>query len=315
MNNKKSSLCFTTFVFGSYQKYIPYYIYSIGKTYPSAGIKILIKEELSPKIQLALNLLAKYDFQFEIISSNPFNFLVESYKINDSNRRTGQLARFILSEECFLGFKYGYIGDVDIIYLPEKIRLIDFHKKNLLKYNIPFSNKVRRDKDGNIVKRITGCHFIEVVPYYEKVNPILKKLNNDFDYRRDFLKGLVRDEQFLYKLLKTSFNFDDNELTLAERPIHGIHIGISRGNWDVDINIIEQNSSLSLIETKKILMEYVEDELFQNIQKLVYVKELDVIFEKLKIPRIISWKIRGAQAKIRKMKKELKKKIKNVIRK
>lgn len=60
-------LVFASIVFGSYQKFIPYYIYSINVTHPSAAIKIFVETALNEKISRVLKILQRNNFQFEIV--------------------------------------------------------------------------------------------------------------------------------------------------------------------------------------------------------------------------------------------------------
>jgi hypothetical protein len=40
-------LCVTTYVYGNYKKFIPYYVYSILKSYPDYFVKIFVNGQLS----------------------------------------------------------------------------------------------------------------------------------------------------------------------------------------------------------------------------------------------------------------------------
>ena len=42
-------LCVTTYVHGNYKKFIPYYVYSILKSYPHYFVKIFVNGQVSAK--------------------------------------------------------------------------------------------------------------------------------------------------------------------------------------------------------------------------------------------------------------------------
>ncbi|MDC8000096.1 hypothetical protein POV26_03540 [Aequorivita todarodis] len=294
---KLKSLCFSSFVFGSYTKYIPYYIFSINKNYPDAFIKIFVYQHIDSKVKEAIKIMSDHKItNFEIIPLEKNILEFTSYKIKGGG---GKLIRWLVDSSYFKEFNYVYIGDIDILFLKEKQALLKFHTEQLKSLNVPFSNKVRIDEKGNYTNRLTGLHFFKTKEYFEKIDPILIRLKNDKLYRNQYLKGLERDENFLYKLNKEAFNFDDEVLSHAQRPWHGLHLGITRGNKGIDEKIIIQNSSLSIDEIRAYLVEYSNDPLFKEIQKLVFVIELDVILKKLSVKRPFSWIWEGSLYQIK----------------
>lgn len=308
----KSKLCFATFVFGSYQKYIPYYIYSISKTYPESVIKIFIDGSLKKEISEALILIKNGNIKnFEVIQHYSALKEFQHLKIRGGN---GKLNRWIIDSHFFSDFDFVYIGDVDILFLPEKISLFDFHKTQMHNLKVPFSNKVRSDFNGNSTKRLTGLHFIKTAEYFKKINPIIEKIKNNKEFRNNFFEGIERDEHFLYRLNKMAFDFEDEKLIQAQRPWHGLHLGISRGNKKINLNTIKKNSSLSINEMSKNLTIIAIDKLFQQIQKKVYVVELDEIFRALKIKRSVSWKLKNLNYKKNRKIKQFKAKVKRFLK-
>tara|TARA_A100001391_G_C5039684_1_gene270536 strand:+ start:346 stop:1299 length:954 start_codon:yes stop_codon:yes gene_type:complete len=286
-------LCFASFVFGSYEKYIPFYIYSIAKSYPNAYVKIFTEDTLSKNIQEALNILNEFSFcNFEILKPKlPANYYSE-FQIGNGKNQTGKMARWFLEYSHFQDFSYCYIGDVDFLHLPEKIHIVDFHKKNLERFSLPFSNMVRKNEFGKPIRRMAGWHFFNPKEYYEGVEPIIEKLKQDKEYRMSFLDGLERNEHFLYELTKEAFDFNDLQLAEMHRPWHGLHIGISRGNKNIDIQTIENNTSLPIDETKRLLTQFSDDPVFKRLQNIIYILELDVIFQELNINRPVKWRWR-----------------------
>lgn len=309
------SFCFASFVFGSYEKYIPFYIYSISKSYPEAFVKIFTEDDLSENVKKSLDFLMKSGFEnFQILDPKLPNDYYSEFNFGNGKNQTGKLARWLLNYSYFEEFSYCYIGDVDFIHLPEKIHIVDFHKKNMEKFGLPFSNMVRKDKSGTPIRRMAGWHFFEPKNYYEKVEPIINKLKNNREYRYGYLKKLERNEHFLYELTKEAFNFDDHELSKMYRPWHGLHIGISRGNENIDAMTIQNNTSLSLNETKQLLTNFAKDSVFIKLQNMIFVIELDVIFQELGVERPLKWKWWRLRYKRKKKTKLLIRKIKSMLK-
>lgn len=151
----KDTLCFTTYVFGAYQRYIPYYIYSIGKIYPEIHTKIFVDRGIDDNVEHALSIIKKKGYKnFEILIANfDEENSFRDYKIKGGGRKT--LYRWLFDFENFKEYDYLYYGDVDIIILPENISILNLHKQKIKEFNVPFSNKVRADNYGNLTKRLT----------------------------------------------------------------------------------------------------------------------------------------------------------------
>lgn len=284
-------LVFSSFVFGSYQKYIPYYIYSIWKTHSNSFIKIFIEKPFELNILDTLEYLKDAGLSnFEVVIWENSIDEYQSYKIRGGGKK---LVRWVLDPEEFKNFEYVYMGDIDILFLKEKQSILDFHRIQMAKFNLPFSNKIRLDNTGAPTNRLTGLHFFKTKEYFDKIEPIISYIKEDRIYRDNYLKGLERDENFLYKINKEAFDFDPIIVSTAERPWHGLHLGITRGNKDLDIQTIEENSSLSIKEIQNQLLTYVQDPIFKEIQRKVFLIELEVILKELSIPYSFSWKYKG----------------------
>lgn len=307
------NLVFSSFVFGSYQKYIPYYIYSVWKTHPESYVKIFTDKKLEINIEETLTYLKENNIRnFEIVNFCDSFHDYNKYKMKGGGVKT--LVRYLIDIEHFYEFDYVYIGDIDILFLEEDLSIPDFHIRQMKQLGLPFSNKVRVDKNGIITKRLTGLHFLKTKEYFEKINSIILKIKNDKSYREKYFEGLNRDEEFLYRLNMDAFNFSPLQLSKAERPWHGMHLGITRGNKNVDIKTVEENSSLSIEDIKKQLKEYLKDPIFQEIQKQVFLIELEVILKELSIPYSFLWKYEGLKYKIRHRFRLAKRKLKACIK-
>lgn len=292
---------------------MPYYIYSIWKTHPDSFVKIFIEDALQPNVLRSLKYLKDNGIRnFEIIDFNLFYTEFEEHlKTGGGGKKT---IRWLIGNEHYKDYEYVYVGDVDILFLFEEESIIEFHQKQLSKFNLPFSNKVRVDENGYPIGRLTGLHFFKTKEYFEKTTPIINRLKKDRSYWEAYVNGLERNEHFLYKLNKEAFGFDDLELAKAERPWHGLHLGITRGDNTLDIETILANSSLSIDEIRRQLKEYQKDPIFRNIQKLVFVIELEEVYRSLSIPYSFSWKLKSFRPRLRKTKRLTRKKIKRFLK-
>ena len=131
-------VCFTTYVFGWYQDYIPTYIYSILTAFPQHYVKIFLKERLSPENRQALELVKKTSDSFEVIE--------EFTDLDDCQIPHLPSIRFLLTREYFEDFDYVYFGDVDfIIYNEHDDNFSNIYLNHCEQTGLPFSNEVNYD--------------------------------------------------------------------------------------------------------------------------------------------------------------------------
>lgn len=191
------SLCITVFVFGNYTKYVPYYIYSILTSYPDYYVKIFTNTRLSKQENTCLQLIR------EQLSTN---FEVkENYFTNRNVKRTAEnkVKRFLLPYHEFQAFENVYVGDVDFLIVKESPSLLEGHLAHCQKTGLPYSNQVRPNS-----KRLTGLHFFNVKPYYEKMGDTLAYYRNNPERIAKDFQSLKRDEEMLYQLIEQQIGFD-----------------------------------------------------------------------------------------------------------
>lgn len=282
--------CFSTFVFGRYQKFIPFYVYSIVKTYPNADIKIFTDMPIEGQVNKSLEIIKCKGFSnFEIILlREEHSFFLNGLNIVGGEKK---LIRWLIGLEYFSSYEYVYFGDVDIFYLKENTSLFETHLNQMKRLGLPFSNKVRLLSNGSYAKRLTGLHCVKVAPYFEKIQPIITLFYNDIEFRQNLLKDVSRDEHLLYNFCKYAFNFDDECLIKSIRPWHGIHLGITRGNKKLNQQQIIENSSLSLDELKLELIALVQDDMFKQIQNELFLEEFYHIMKGLNLKITLKWKL------------------------
>ena len=245
---------FSTFVFGSYERFIPYYILGIKENYPEADIVIFYAGVLSCDIKEFIDC---YNDDSIILLENFYTKyfeLVENYKIKGGGSKT--LLRFLIPGCYFKKYSNVYFGDVDILILKEKQDLFNFHLFQADSNNIPFSNKVRQlPNSKKISNRLTGLHFVKTNEYFLKIDPIIDRFLSSENYRNKLLRDVKRDEEFLYKINLEAFGFDPVKLSVNKRPWHGFHIGLVRGKSYLDLETIKENSSISIDNLKQQLLD------------------------------------------------------------
>jgi hypothetical protein len=281
MNETGKGLCFSCVVFGDYQKYIPFYIYSALKVYPDAYCKIFVDRVLDKPVADSLDLLSKnvinrFDIDYVFLKRMDMLDEINELKIMGGNKR---IARWLIPQECFADFDYVFIGDIDFLILKESESLINFHLKRSEQYGLPFSNIIRPLKNSQI-PRLSGLHFIKTEEYYNRLNKEIIRLNEKVNLLEfitsypEFYK-IDNNEKFLYVLLKNHFDFTDKLLIKDEtqRPWHGIHLGAARGfrfsklKFDTFIQIDNE-------EVKRQVVGFLKDKCFRSI--LVKVNEHSV---------------------------------------
>ncbi len=217
-----NKLCFTTYVFGWYQDFIPTYIYSILHAFPQHYVKIFVKESLNQSNKNGLELVRSYGYtSFEVI---------DNFKDLDwCGIPHLPSLRFLLTREYFDGFDYVYFGDVDfIIYNEHNDCFYETYLEHIKETNLPFSNEWNYDWGKY---RMTGLHFVIKQPYFDVMDPWIEEMkipNGNFFRQqcRHCPKYPSYDEEMLFYM--TAQAFDIRPLIGYRRPFHGLHFGTFR---------------------------------------------------------------------------------------
>lgn len=263
-------LCISTFVFGSYKKYIPYYIYSILKSYPDYYVKIFLKDTLSTPEKKSLQLIRKHlSKNFEV---------KENYFTNQKfNRLSGKAIRFLVPSYEFKDFTNVYIGDVDFLIVNEYPSLLDSHLDHCKQISLPYSNQIRPGS-----KRLTGLHFYQVDEYYKKMDPAIQRYLDDPDKIMEVFQNIKRDEEFLYQMIEKNIGFRDIK-KYHYRPHHGFHLGILRKGSARFKDYVREGPKNPFHRLPKYpvlqkqLQEYYDDPLFQNIENTLRIQEVQLL--------------------------------------
>ena len=214
-------LCFVAYVFGSYQDFIPTYIYSILRAFPQHHVKIFLEDPISVDNAVNLALLHKeVPGSFEIID----NF--HDLDWCDVPHKPGH--RFLLTKEYFEGFDYVYFGDVDfIVYNEYNDQFFNTYIAHCQSTGLPFSNEWNYDYGKY---RMTGLHFIIKEPYFESMTDRIEETKSPLSV---FRSGCYHnkeypsyDEEMLFYMCMNEF--DLRVLNGYRRPFHGLHLGTFR---------------------------------------------------------------------------------------
>ncbi len=265
----------SVYVFGDYSRYIPYYVYSILKSYPEYYVIVFYMGHLSESEKESLNRIK------DQLSSN-FEIKEGYYKHLDYlNRKIKKALRFLIPYKEFKEFENVYIGDVDFLILNEKPGLLQEHLEHSKKIGLPFSNKIR-----NHSKRLTGLHFIRTDAYYSKMETVISSYLNNIDKLTKDFKTLKNIEEFLYKIVNETFGYGKiNEYPF--RPHHGIHLGMLRKNQIKDFDKYIKNENKTphrlppLSDIKEQLSAFYKDDLFKELLKINPIPEMDELTQKL----------------------------------
>lgn len=280
-------LCFVAFVYGDYTKYIPFYIYSILKSYPNYFVKIFVNKRLDPQEEKALELInRRLSTNFEIKEDYFNQFDLERLNIPKEGKKA---IRFLIPKHEFVDFENVYFGDIDILIVRENPDLLQTHLEHCNKVNLPYSNLIRKGE-----KRLTGLHFFKVDEYYEKMDSLINSYLKDEEKLIQTVSKYKWDEEFLYHIVEEGIGFGDLSKH-PYRPHHGFHIAnIRNGKLKKGYlengprNVVHMLPEYSELRGK--LEEYFMDPLFLDILELIpdlgIIKLSNIIMENNINPRL-----------------------------
>jgi len=251
-------LCFAVYVYDDYSKYIPFYIYSILKSYPEYFVKVFLRETLSEREKKCLKLIKEnLSSNFEVKENYYSNF-----RFSDTTMR---VLRFLIPYEEFKEFENVYIGDVDFLIVRETPSLLEGHLKHCERIGLPYSNEIRIG-----TKRLSGLHFFKVKEYYSKMNKIIEYYLNNTDELYRLMDKFKSNERFLYYIIEKGIGFGRLNQTRKYRPHHGIHLSCEIEGY---FENRKEASRARYNRLKNQLKEYYADPLFQEMLKILPVEK------------------------------------------
>ena len=246
----KNRLCVTTVVDQNYASYIPLFIYTLKTSYPEYHVKLFIHGNLSQHVKNALALI-KYDYK---LVPDLFNKYVK-YKFSPI------AWRFIIDPKHYKGYDYVYITDIDMMILPEKISLLNFHLNEMGETGLCYSNSKRNKKHIDGHRSLTGLHFASQ-EWFRKTEKARQKYE---ELIRTGALGKEREEdgRILYNMCKES-----GLKTPEKRPLVMRHHGVHMGNWRLFHSYKKLNKRMG-IEKCRAWLKIRETKTFNNIYRFV----------------------------------------------
>lgn len=227
-----------------YQDFIPIFIYGVHQAYPDYHVEVYCKDRLKRNVRRSL---------LSLEDGGSFNVRENTLSEYPNARDNIKACRWLLDSRDFERFDHVYLGDIDLIILPETPSLFDQHKEHCTAIGLPYSNIARGYDSRGILSpeeqdRMSGLHFIESEAYFKAMDPVIERYQTR-------LKEPVQwnNEKILYCMLTEAFGDIAKgsseglatNLGLPEehaiggipfwspsnvlfRPYHGIHFGAFR---------------------------------------------------------------------------------------
>ena len=207
-------------VYDWYQDFIPAYLSSLLLSYPNYHAAIYLEETLTEGNRDAIGYIrSQISGHFRVYENTEMPWEGQARKAE----------RWVLGEDVFRGFRYGWISDIDILVVRESPALHAMEAARAEAIGYPYANVVR----ANSPDRMSGTMFIEVEPYYDAMRDII------VEARRCPAEFIPAEEQqvqgYNERLLKLMVRRGIGLLEVDEpRPydtaeMHGVHLGVLRG--------------------------------------------------------------------------------------
>ncbi len=196
------TICISTVVDKTYMAYAPMFVWCCKQVYPSYDIKLFLRDP------------CPYDLTgAEVI---PLFEKFPRYVYNSI------ALRFVVPPKYYEGYDHVYVGDIDIMIMPERIALDEFHRNEMVTTGLSYSNSLRNIHHYCGYQSVSGLHFAskhwfdqteeQRAIYYRLLERGLIGLYREYD-------GLM-----LYRMIEKSGLKLPAKLKLKKRH-HGIHLG------------------------------------------------------------------------------------------
>jgi len=241
------SILFYTIASGGYSKYVLPFVCAAIALQKNAWCEVLTNAEDVERLNKQLPEMAKGHV---LIREIPPQYLgwriipVEKRVDGYGSRHPSGSIRW-LEAPTFVA-DYIYTCDCDILLTDPN--LLDFHLHRMAVIGLPYSNIVRQVLPGLDQQRMTGCHFAQYRPWFQRVDSeLMARMFTDLD------SGIFNyyDERLLYHLAESTFGLPPEATrgNYALRPIHGLHVASSRAptdrlGWNINPTTIAQYRAL-----------------------------------------------------------------------
>ena len=227
-------LCFSTYINSWYVEYLPVFLFGLHRAYPEYHAKVFVKEKVPGRIS---SLLEELNLDhYEIVDDlahrkSPDKRVQWFYDIAGNAEPRVVYYMWMLPFHELQQFEYVCTCDIDLLLLRENPDLLTTRKELMKKSGLPFSNFVRPYSPP---KRLSGWQVFETAPYYDKMQPVIDKIEVDLEsmsskYRNGMDEEIWETEPILYRMAKEAFQFQDTQLPQNYAHHHGIHLGPFRG--------------------------------------------------------------------------------------
>jgi len=233
MLNQKNLLV-TMFVMGEYyQQYIPIFLYCALSSYPEYDYLILVKGSLSEELKtLNREVLKVIGCPKDKVTIKEGVFA--DYPVDSNVIKT---LRWVYSPEIFLQYKCVYIGDIDILFTPEKEDIFTQHMRVCKRYKTSYSNTDKIDPPDTRGHRMTGLHFFMVEPYLRLMLPVMTKYSEILkdgmppEFNNEVWKRPDNQHALWVLISLAGLQYPQHSFF----RYHGLHLGHSRikGRWEV----------------------------------------------------------------------------------
>ncbi len=209
-----SKVCVSTVVDEKYQYYIPLFVLSLTRAYPTYHIKIFTHGKIAPEVKKALKTAGG---SCELIPG-----VFDGWK---KHKYSPISWRFLVPPSYYKGHQYVYVTDIDMMITKERLPLYTFHKREMNNTKLCYSNSLRNKKHWNGKKSLSGLHFVNM-KWFTKT----EKARVYFaDKVKKGTAGRKReyDGYMLWRMVVKSKLKMCKKKSLVRRH-HGIHIGSFR---------------------------------------------------------------------------------------
>ena len=260
------TIAFVGFSYGPrYQQFLPLYAETVLRCNPDAALLLYVDRKLDRSVAELLEKV-RADHGADVRVRESYSFGMRPREFNALSSQGKRALRWLFYDDAFAEFDHIYLGDIDMLMLPEAENLEDAHRRHAESLGLPYSNYLRvqqvggrgsaravlgalkigdfkgardtlRYVDPHTVRRLSGLHFIVVDDYFPVVRAQMDRFRQSVFDRRSFP---LNDEQVLFNLMTASGfaqppvsttgpDLDPSHSQLvAFRPHHGIHLGIFR---------------------------------------------------------------------------------------
>lgn len=197
-----NKVCITTVVDSVYMEYVPLFVYCLNKVYPSYHIILVLRDPCPYDCGGAETIGL-----FENFPRYPYLSIA---------------LRFVVPPEIFRDFDYVYTTDIDMMIMPERMALDDFHLAEMATTGLCYSNSLRNIHHYAGFESLTGLHFANRKWFTQTMDQRMFYLRN----LEAGLLGLYReyDGVMLYRMALKSGLGLPKKYKLKKRH-HGIHLG------------------------------------------------------------------------------------------